>query len=78
MLKLRTTHFIRHFHRRQFLFGFPHGTDFRNGVNAGRNVFDQMDFGFPLNHRLRGNTALIIRGRGQTRITDDVTDRIDM
>ena len=62
VLELRAPHFIRHFHCRQLLLGFPDGADFRNGVDAGRNVFNQVGGGFAFNHRLSGNAALIVGG----------------
>ena len=46
MFKLGAAHFIWHFHRGQLLFGFAYRADFRDGVNAGRDIFNQMCGGF--------------------------------
>ncbi|MNN34849.1 hypothetical protein D3C81_1486770 [compost metagenome] len=46
MLELGAAHFIWHLHRCQFLLGFTDGADFRNGINTGRDVFNQMPAGF--------------------------------
>ena len=42
VFKLGATHLIRHFHCRQLLLGFPDGADFRNGVDPGWDIFNQM------------------------------------
>ncbi len=42
VFKLGAAHLIRHFHRRQLLLGFPDGADFRNGIDPGRDIFNQM------------------------------------
>ena len=60
MFKLGTAHFIWHFHRGQLLFSFAHRADFRDGVNAGRDIFNQMRGGFAFYQRLRGNAPLVI------------------
>ncbi|MNN94234.1 hypothetical protein D3C81_2128230 [compost metagenome] len=78
MFELGTAHFIGHLHRRQFLLGFTDGADFRNGINARWNVFDQMPAGFPRGDGLSGDAALVISGRCQTRIADHVTHGINV
>ncbi len=62
MLELRTTHFVRHLHGRQLLLGFTYGADFRNGVDTGWDIFNQVRRSFPFDNRLCGNTALIVGG----------------
>ncbi len=60
VFKLRTAHFIRHFHGGELLFGFPDGADLRNGVDPGRDILNQMRGSFAFNHRLCGDTPLIV------------------
>ena len=78
MFELGAAHFIWHFHRGQLLFGFAHRADFRDGVNAGRDIFNQMCGGFTFHQRLRGNAPLVIGCRRQTRITNHVAHRVNM
>ena len=77
MFKLRPSHFIRHFHRRKLLFGFPDRADLGNGIDTGRDIFHQMRAGFAFNHRLCRNAALVVRRGCQARVANHIADGIN-
>ena len=78
VFKLGTTHLVRHLHGRQLLLGFADRTDFRDGVDARRDVLDQMRRRFTFHQRLCGDAALIVSSGGQTWVTNNVADRVNV
>ena len=78
MFKLGTTHLVRHLHGCQLLLGFADRTDFRNGVDARRDIFNQMRRRFTFHQRLCGDAALIVSGGGQAWVTNHVAHRVNV
>ena len=60
------------------LLGFANGADFRNGVNTGRDIFNQMRRGFAFHQRLGCDAPLVVGGRGQARVANHIADGINM
>ena len=78
MFELRATHLIRHLHCRQLLLGFTDGADFRNGVNPGRDILNQMRRCLAFHQRLGSDAALVVGGGGQAWIANHIADGINM
>ena len=71
-------HLVRHLARGQFAFGGAKGADFRQGVDAGGNVFHQPLLACAVERMRSGKPALVVSRAGKAGVAHHVADRVDM